>query len=142
MVIIKKLEIKKRHKYVWLKYVNGFNLMLHCARCLKGTYCERINRDILSYSDIDLPPSPYYYFCAVNQYITNIHLAFVESPGENIIISDERYEIAIENARQIKFDDSRIDKNHPKAGIKEYNTCRNWQFANWVTYAERNNMTV
>lgn len=133
MVIIRKLDIKKNYRYVWLKYVNGFDLSQHCAKCLCGTYESRIKRNITQYRDMELPPSKYYYFCAVQTYPTNIHLAFEEAEGEEIRIDDERYSIVIENARQIHFDDSRINPALPGARLKAFTTCRNWQFANWIT---------
>jgi len=132
MVIIRELKIKQRYRYVWLKYVNGFDLSQHCARCLRGTYESRVKRDVLEYRDLQLPASSYYYFCTVYQYNTNIHLAFVEAEGETIKIEDDRYSIVIENARQIRFDASRIDQTLPGARLKAFNTCRNWQFANWI----------
>ncbi len=52
--------------------------------------------------------------------------------GETITYEDYRYSIIIENARQIHFDESRIDSNLPEARLKAFNTCRNWQFANWI----------
>lgn len=132
MVIIRKLDIKQTYRYVWLKYVHGFDLSQHCAKCLRGRYESRINRNQLHYADMELPPSPYYYFCTVQTYPTNIHLAFEEAEGETISYEDDRYSIVIENARQIHFDASRIDQNLPEARLKAYNTCRNWQFANWI----------
>jgi hypothetical protein len=79
-----------------------------------------------------LPPAPYYYFCTVNKYHDNIHLAFVQAEGETITIDDDRYSIVIENARQIHFDASRINPALPGAKLKAFYTCRNWQFANWI----------
>lgn len=132
MVIIRKLDLKKQYRYVWLKYVNDFDLSQHCAKCLKGTYESRINRNVFHYENIELPPSPYYYFCTVQTYPTNIYLAFEEAEGETIDYEDYRYSIVIENARQIHFDESRIDPNLSEARMKAFNTCRNWQFANWI----------
>ena len=137
MVIIRKMEIKKHYRYVWLKYVNDFDLSQHCAKCLIGTYEKRVNRDTFSYRDIELPSSPYYYFCTVYQYATNIHLAFVEAEGETITIEDDRYSVVIENARQIHFDASRIDYALTGARRKAFTTCRNWQFANWIVNENR-----
>jgi len=137
MVMIRKLELKRQYKYVWLKYVNGFDLSQHCARCLKGSYEPRMNRDILSYRDMELPPSPYYYFCTVYQYATNIHLAFVEAEGETITVEDDRYSAVIENARQVHFDASRIDPALEVSRLKAYTTCRNWQFANWIVAEQK-----
>jgi hypothetical protein len=117
---------------VWLKYVNGFDLSVHCAKCLIGTYDKQVKRETSIYHNLELPPSPYYYFCAVYKYETNIHLAFVAAEGERIVIDNEYYHAVIENARQIKFDNSRIDRNHPCARLAAYNTCRNWQFAHWI----------
>ncbi len=137
MVIIRELSIKRQYRYVWLKYVKGFDLTNHCAKCLLGTYERRVNKETMEYRDLELPASPWYYFCTVYQYKTNIHLAFVEAPGETIRIEDERYTAVIENAQQIHFDDSRIDKSLPGAPLKAFNTCRNWQFANWIVAEQK-----
>jgi hypothetical protein len=145
MVIIREMKIKKQYRYVWLKYVNNFDLTQHCAKCLIGTYEKRINKDTFSYRDIELPPSPYYYFCTVYQYASNIHLAFVEAEGETITIDDDRYSVVIENARQIHFDESRINYALPGARLKAFTTCRNWQFANWIVNEKRegiNNLII
>ena len=132
MVVIRELEIKQKYYYIWLKYVRGFNLAEHCAKCLLGTYEKQINRDTYSYKDIVLQPSEYYYFCAVSSYKDNIHLAFIPQDGERIEIDNKYYKIIVENARQIKFDESRIDPALKGAQLKEFYSCRNWQFANWV----------
>ena len=137
MVIIRELDIKQKYFYVWLKYVNGFDLTEHCAKCLLGSYEKRINRNTFEYRNIELSPSRYYYFCTVNSYPTNIHLAFEEAEGETVEIEDDRYRIVIDNARQIKFDASRIDPALPGATKKVFNTCRNWQFANWIKTGEK-----
>ena len=135
VVVIRELKLKKKYHFVWLKYVTGFNLKQHCAKCLLGEYEKRITRDVLEYADVELPPSDYYYFCTVGRYVDNIHLAFVAAPGERIDIDTRYFRAVIENARRIEFDDSRIDQNLPEAGRKEFYTCRNWQFANWIINA-------
>lgn len=142
MVIIRKLDLKQPYRYVWLKYVNGFDLSQHCAKCLRGTYESRINRETFHYENLELPPSPYYYFCTVQTYPTNIHLAFEEAEGETITYEDYRYSIVIENARQIHFDSSRINWALPNARLKAFNTCRNWQFANWITAEKANSKSA
>lgn len=132
MVVIKTLDIYENYKYVWLKYVNGVDLSQHCARCLKGKYSEDITANIKSFRNVELERSPYYYLCGVKQYVTNMHIAFIEKEGSTVSIKNDWFSIEIENAEQIKFNDSKIDYKLALSNKKAYNTCRNWWFANWI----------
>lgn len=138
MVTIKKLIIKDRYRYIWLKYVKDVDLSQHCAKCLIGTYESRVNANTYEYTDLVLEESPYYYLCTVWQYATNIHLAFREKEGSKIIIDNDYYYAEIINAERIVFDKSRIDVTLPQANRSTYNTCRNWWFANWIYDEVRN----
>lgn len=142
MVTIKKLVIKDRYKYIWLKYVNGVDLSQHCARCLIGTYENRVNAQTYEYNDLVLKESPYYYFCTVWQYATNIHIAFKEKEGSKIIVDNDYCYAEILNAERIVFDKSRINKALPQASKSVFNTCRNWWFANWVFNEVQNGRTT
>lgn len=132
MVVIEKLAVKRKYRYFWLKFVTGIDLNVHCARCLAGSYSKSVNANQQEFAGICLPASPFYYLCGVRNYVDNIHVAFRESPGSLIQLDDELLTLTIRNAERVMFDDSFIDPNHPKAGIKAYNTCRNWQFAHWL----------
>ena len=39
--------------------------------------------------------------------------------------------VDIADAEQLPISEDYIDMEHPKAKIKAYRTCRNWQFAHW-----------
>lgn len=132
LVKIKNLTIKSKYHYLWLKYVSGIDLTKHCAKCLLGKYEKRINPNITQYEDVELEPSDYYYLCGVYTYKTNIHLAFKEKPGNVLIIDNDFYSIEINNAEKILFTKDEIDFNLPNSKDKNYNTCRNWWFANYL----------
>lgn len=132
MITIKRLEIKRYYKYLWLKNVESADLSNHCARSLIGKYNKKISSNIRVYENIELEESKYYYLCGVYSYSNNIHLAFKEKLGEKIIIDNEFYRIEVENAEQIKIDETSIDRLLPQSRDKDFYTCRNWWFANWV----------
>lgn len=134
MVVIETLEVKKKYRYLWLKMVSGINLRVHCARCLLGEYSKAVNANEREFGNIELPPRPYYYLCGVRNYHENIHVAFIEAEGELIEIDDERCHLVIHNARRIQFSEEDIDHLRPEAAKREYRTCRNWQFANWLLH--------
>lgn len=132
MVIIKNLELKEKYRYVWLKYVTGVNLSEHCARSLIGKYDNRVKAGISKYNDLVLQKSPFYYFCTVNGYEKNIHIAFKEEQGSVIEIDNQYCRCTILNARRIDINTSYINYSLPQASKKEFYTCRNWQFANYL----------
>jgi hypothetical protein len=41
--IVKELDLNRKFKYFWLKYVTDVNLNNHCAAGLKGPYDKRIS---------------------------------------------------------------------------------------------------
>ena len=97
-----------------------------------GKYNKQISADIVEYENIELEKSPFYYLCAVYQYKTNIHLAFYEKQGSTIKIDNEYLSIEIDNAEQIEINNKSIDYKLPQSADKNFNTCRNWWFANWI----------
>ena len=111
MVVIKNLELKERYRYVWLKYVTGVNLKEHCAKCLIGRYDNRVKAGISKYNDLVLQKSPFYYFCTVNGYEKNIHIAFKEEQGSVIEIDNQYCRCTILNARRIDINTSYINYN-------------------------------
>lgn len=123
-------------KYLWLKYVAGVDLNVHCARCLVGWYSKRIQPDLQDRSDIvlDEHQTEYFYLCGVSspyRWERNFHLAFRYKAGNTLRIMENGIEIVIEDAERIQI--VKLDKyDHPKGSIGAYNTCRNWQFANMI----------
>lgn len=134
MIKICNLEVSKNFKYLWLKSVTGVDLTVHCARCLKGEYDNRVNSKIKKVENIALA-GDIYYLCGVSlPYVwsNNFHLAFEESNGNHFVFENNGVKISVENAKMIYFSDEDIDKTLPQAKRKEFFTCRNWQFANKI----------
>lgn len=132
---IVKLEIKGNYWIQWLRYVSGVNLNEHCMKSLLGYNDKRIRRGITLYEDIELDKAPYYYFCGVHAgwaYAKNIHIAWKDSSDGRFVVDNEFVYAEIEGAERIEIDASYIDETNPFANNKLYNTCRNWQFANWL----------
>lgn len=129
---IKTMEITEPFKYLWLKTVQGVDLNNHCAKCLIGKYDNRISTRIKEAKGILLENS-IYYLCGVSLpfvWANNFHLAFKPEKGSAINISRNGISIEITDAVEIKFSAEDIDKSHPMSSKAQYNTCRNWQFAN------------
>ena len=134
MIIIKQLSVSKPFKYLWLKRVTGVNLSEHCARCLKGEYIGAVNNKVIGLNDLTLQ-NGIYYLCGVALpfvWANNFHLAFEYSQGDVIDYSNNGIHIIIENAVVLPISETHIDETNIKAKYKAYNTCRNWQFANYL----------
>lgn len=132
---ITKLEVKGKYRYVWLKYVDGFNLLEHCAKSLVGNYSKLVNKATAHYSDLLLNEfdSKIYYLCGVSEpyeYDRNIHIAFIHKKGASFTFSDGTIDIEVQNAMRLPFGTYSINRKDPLSQRKEYATCRNWQFAN------------
>ena len=134
-VIIKKIIIKSNAKFTWLKYVTGTDLDNHCAKSLKGKYEKNWhrfgNRPI--WQPLILPYSPFYYFCAVTQsWETNVHVAWKPKPGVKMIIDTPLVYMEVQDAEQIPITKDYINWKLPQSQNSNYNTCRNWWFANYL----------
>lgn len=135
MIKIKELHVKDNFKYLWLKGVNNVDLTNHCARSLIGKYSEVVKNTLLDLYDteIDIPKSKAYYLCGVTEpfrYNDNFHLAFKEKDGAVLKVERNGIVIELENAEEITFSMDDIDWALPEARLKQFSTCRNWQFAN------------
>ena len=133
-MIIKKMEVERPFKYLWLKAVKYVDLSKHCARCLIGNYDNRINSDTKVVHDVELNDGDIYYLCGVAfpyKWENNFHLAFRYKDGSNIEYSNNGITVKIKDAERLPIDskyNNPLDKHiHNKA----YYTCRNWQFANY-----------
>lgn len=128
---IVELNVNSSFSYLWLKTVKDVDLSQHCARCLIGEYDNRISPKKEHIENIELENS-IYYLCGVSKpfvWDNNFHLAFEPCEGSTIQINDKGISVIIEGAKQLPTSDKYI--NHPKMIYKSYNTCRNWQFANY-----------
>ncbi len=133
MITIKFLAVTKPFRYLWLKRVIGVKLSVHCANCLKGEYYPGIDRYTTTAKNIMLA-NGVYYLCGVAtpyNWNNNFHLAFSYEPGSNIQFSDKGVSVEILNAKILPISEKFIDNTHRFANVKEYRTCRNWQFAHY-----------
>lgn len=132
--VIVSFETRERFKYLWLKYVNGFNLSVHCARCLIGDYSKKIDESVKTCENLPLNESParYYYLCGVTypyRWIDNLHLAFKYKEGAQFRYDDGKTIVVIKDAEQIPIVDSGDYSLEQKGYDPNFNTCRNWRFA-------------
>lgn len=139
MIKIEYAQLKYKYRYLWLKYVSGINLTRHCAKCLLGEYDERIQPGLHEIENMELTKkSEYFYLCGVtSKWENNLHLAFREKEGSEIIIDNKHIKCRIVNAEEIPISDKYIDHSLVYAKDKAYNTCRNWWFANYINEQKR-----
>ena len=138
---IKTFKTTERFSYLWLKYVNGFNLSVHCAKCLEGKYSRLFpfRKKVLELSEaaLDEYQAKYMYLCGVtNEYSRNLHIAFEYAEGETLHYIDGKTIVVIENARQIEIIELSSYQAEPKGKFAIYNTCRNWRFAYQMTHSK------
>ena len=138
--IIKEFRTNEHFGYLWLKYVNGFDLSKHCAKCLIGDYSKAFrygsNNVELRYYALNEHGAKYFYLCGVTspyRWNRNLHVAFQYSQGESFTFEDGYTKLEILNARQIPIY-ARKYYNILHGDEKSYNTCRNWRFAYQMTF--------
>ena len=89
MVEIKYAEMKGVYKILWLRYIYGVDLTNHCMKSLLGHNDKRVRGYMRYLHDLKLEEARWYYLCGVDQnfiWEKNLHLAFVESSGSEIIL--------------------------------------------------------
>lgn len=134
MIIVKDLTVAKPFMYIWLKRVTGVDLDQHCARCLLGSYHPAINNQIKHIPSLELEDGVWY-LCGVSKpyrWKNNFHLAFEYSAGSEISYSSNGISLTIENAKQLPINEEYVNPQNVHCSQKEYYTCRNWQFANYL----------
>jgi hypothetical protein len=136
--IVKDLDLKRKFRYFWLKYVKNVNLNNHCAAGLIGPYDKRISvylnkHDQTHWEDLTLDQgeSDFYYICGVTKNWTeNFHCVFRSVDGEILKLDEKCVSGTIENAVRIPIREmDRINSTNPNKDRPEYYTCRNYQFA-------------
>lgn len=135
MVEIKECKLKGIFKILWLRYIYGVDLTHHCMKSLLGHNDARVRGYMRGFQNLRLEESRWYYLCGVDvnfRWEKNLHLAFVESAGSEIIVDDEFVRIHIVNARRLPINNTFIDWGLPQSRNKLFNTCRNWWFANMI----------
>lgn len=132
---INNMQISANFRYLWLKTVKDVDLSQHCAKCLIGEYDSRISPSKSSLHGIELADEVYY-LCGVSSpynWEKNFHLAFMPAAGSSIHYESNGITIDIEGAVQLPISEKYVDVHHPKAHLKAYRTCRNYQFAHWFS---------
>ncbi|MEZ6094442.1 MAG: hypothetical protein R3C03_09440 [Pirellulaceae bacterium] len=132
-----RVEVKQERaiRFLWLKYVTGFNPKVHCARCLIGKYSKRfpytsgyVPRQTIE-GALDENNSPWIYLCAVTgRWEWNVHIAGQYEAGSMVTYSDDRIDVEIQNFKRTPIDGSKSPEAEP-----EFATCRNWQFG-WMAF--------
>jgi hypothetical protein len=117
-------------RWLWLRYVTGFDDRYHCQACLKGKNSRhlRYNQERMvipahfSFA-LDEFRAPYVYLCGVtNRYEDNLHIAVRPSLGDRAEFADQRIRIIITDAVQMPI--LPVDADKPV----EFLRCRNFQF--------------
>jgi len=132
------LTINANFRYLWLKYVTGYNLNVHCARSLKGEYSKRIGADLVGATSIQLDefPADILYLCGVTtpyKWENNFHLAMRAEPDKSFEIDEHGIKMTVINAIPLPIETGSMEHvGHAKLSNKAYSTCRNWQFANFL----------
>ena len=110
----------KNFKYLWLKYVTGFDLSVHCANCLIGNYSKKIpikDNTVL----LDEFEAKYYYLCGVSipyKWEDNLHIAFRYKEGGCIQYNDGHTRVVISDAEAIKIKSLNSYDLHPKGKLR------------------------
>lgn len=130
-ITLKIEKLERKFSSLWMKRVEDVNLNEHCIECLVGPRFEIEQKDgAIS----ELPAPGVYYLCGVTYpYVweNNFHLAFEYREGEIFTIERKGLKVTVENAKEISITSDFIDKNLPQSTVEKFNTCRNWQFANY-----------
>lgn len=131
---IKSIIVTKPFKYLWLKKISGVDLSVHCAKSLVGKYDTRIKSSTKELNDIPLDDGIWYLCGVAKPYVwaNNFHFAFVSCENSTAAISYNGISIEVEGAKMLPINEDSIDWDLPQSKRKEYSTCRNWQFANFL----------
>lgn len=138
--IIKELTVGAPMRYLWLKYVTGVRLSVHCAGCLVGEYSTRIGRHTkrLRGVRLDEAEASTFYLCGVAgpgyDWERNFHCAFRARAGSSFRYESNGVVLEVEGAVRLRIDEVEDEEKYPRAARVAFGTCRNWQFA--VAYQE------
>ncbi len=128
------VEVKSRaYRFLWLKYITGFNYQRHCAQGFSGTYCRlhespkgRLVNAGMYTKELNEWPFQFLYLCGVtSKYENNLHIAFRPELGGKIAFEDDRIRVVVSNATQLSI---RPIADGFAGFAREFTTCRNWQF--------------
>ncbi|GAA1353716.1 hypothetical protein [Streptomyces beijiangensis] len=132
----------RKYRYLWLKYVTGIDLSLHCARSLHGPYSKHVGPELRQMSTpLNERPTPIaWYLCGVttdpSRWADNPHLAFEPAPGHTEELAVHGLAVTLTGARPIiGWGAHSIPAEAPNSHDRHYATCRNWQFAHHLHQA-------
>lgn len=142
-VIIEEIRVAAPFRYLWLKYVRGVDLDIHCADCLLGDNSELVSPTMGAEAHglvLDEYPGEIFYLCGVTKpydWDRNFHLAFRLAPGEKLVFEEHGVSLSLLNAQRIDFEafDVRKKSSSPNRTKLVFNTCRIWIFANHAQQA-------
>lgn len=134
------LEVKKTHNFFWLRAIRGVRIDRCCIKCFNAVADNRVfhatrgkKYALVSIDVLEDPQALAYYLCGISAgsvWKNNIHIAFIPSPGNTVMVNNGKIGLIITGAKQIHFEDYVPD---PVGEFtKEQRTCRNWIFANYV----------
>ena len=140
--IVKELDLDRKFRFFWLKYVTNVNLKRHCAPGLTGPYDKRIsiyqNQARITHigrisHTLNQGESDFYYICGVAtpyKWDENFHCVLRCVPGETLVLDEQCVTGTIENAVRVPIHEmDRINSTNPHKDDPKYYTCRNYQFA-------------
>lgn len=128
--------VPKTYRFLWAKYVNGFNDNAHCANCLRGKRTEYLGVNAPTNIEFAMDESPnwdFIYLCGVTYagYEFNLHLPVAYSFGDTASFTDHAgLTFTFHNAREVgipPLPDGFMGYD------RSFTTCRNFQFG-WEYY--------
>jgi hypothetical protein len=123
-------RVSADYRYLWAKYVRGFDPSQHCAMGLVGSWSKRVR--VRMQTGVHLPfdetkAYDYIYICGVGpSYPSNLHMPMRDKEGGFVEVETYNgFRFIVENAELLTI------PGLPKgfAGKDwQFTTCRNWQF--------------
>lgn len=124
------------YRYLWAKYVRGFNENYHCANCLRGKYTDYLGIHAPTNVELSMDESKswdYIYLCGVSRagYLTNLHLPVRYAFGGTASVTDHAgLTFTFFNAEPVAIPALPEDF---MGYDRSFTTCRNFQFG-WEYY--------
>jgi hypothetical protein len=137
------LSTKQAYQFFWLRKIRDVDISKCCVKCFIGEAEPKVFHGTKykapPYSiEFDIEPSDKYvayYLCGMSRgfvYENNTHVAFVNAPGDEVHIDNDKLELRISNARFIDFENVGYKPEPQGVYSDEQRTCRNWIFANYI----------
>jgi hypothetical protein len=126
-------------KWLWMKYVHGFNERHHCTNSLRGWYGRKLNKanpDLLRTPEIVLDerrPTEYsaIYICGVSKrgypkrnYPHNLHAVVIPSPGASDTLVFDAWHLTVRDGRFLPIPEEGALPERFRALPQPYTSCR------------------